>query len=80
MTILVLAAVAAPLALAALFTAVASRQIERRNGRDEAVLRTLYWRGNLQSGVILQLSPEMGIDFGYETFDDAWHLAIVANW
>lgn len=56
------------------------RQIERRNGRDEAVLRTLYWRGNLQSGVILQLSPEMGIDFGYETFDDAWHLAIVANW
>lgn len=56
------------------------RSIERRNGRDEAVLRTLYWRGNVQSGVILQFSPEFGIDFGYETFDDSWHLAIVGSW
>lgn len=56
------------------------RSIERRNGRDEAVLRTLFWRGNVQSGVLLQLSPEFGIDFGYETFDDSWHLAVVGSW
>lgn len=56
------------------------RRIENRDGRDTAILTTLYWEGNVQSGVIWMLSPSSGLDFGYETFDQSWHLAVVANW
>lgn len=56
------------------------REIEVRDGRDTAILRTVYWEGNLQSGVLWTPTREFGLDFGYETFDDSWHLAIVANW
>ena len=56
------------------------RQIETRDGRETAILRTLYWEGNLQSGVLWTPRPDFGLDFGYETFDDSWHLAFVANW
>ena len=55
------------------------RSIETRDGRESAILRTLYWQGNLQSGVIWMFDPNGGLDFGYETFDESWHLAVVAN-
>jgi hypothetical protein len=56
------------------------RRIESRDGRDSAVLRTLYWDANLQTGVLWLLSGDVGFDFGYETFDQSWHLAFVENW
>jgi len=55
------------------------RRIEKRGGRDSAVLRTLYWQENLQTGVIWLIDAGVGVDFGYETFDDSWHLAVVSN-
>lgn len=55
------------------------RRIEDRDGRDKAVLTTVYWEGNLQSGVILMFDQNGGLDFGYETFDESWHLAVVFN-
>jgi len=56
------------------------RSIRQENGRDHAILRTLYWGGNLQSGVLWTLAPDFGLDFGYDTFDDSWRLAFVARW
>jgi len=55
------------------------RQIERRDGLDSAVLRTVYWRENLQTGILWLPDHQVGVDFGYETFDDSWHLAVVSN-
>jgi hypothetical protein len=55
------------------------RRIERRNGEDSAVLRTLFWSENLQSGILWTPSADFGIDFGYETFDESWHLAFVSS-
>ena len=55
------------------------RSIETRDGRETAILTTLYWEGNLQSGVIWMFDRNGGLDFGYETFDESWHLAVVAN-
>jgi len=55
------------------------RRIETRNGTDSAVLRTLYWRENLQSGILWTPSDNFGIDFGHETFDDSWHLAFTMS-
>jgi len=56
------------------------RSIRNENGRDRAILRTIYWGGNLQSGVLWTLSPDFGLDVGYDTFDDSWRLAFVARW
>jgi|FLOH01.1.fsa_nt_gi hypothetical protein len=55
------------------------RRIETRNGEDTAVLRTLYWGENLQSGILWTPNADSGIDFGYETFDDSWHLAFTMS-
>jgi hypothetical protein len=55
------------------------RRIESRGDRDSAVLRTLYWKENFQSGVLWMIDDGVGVDFGYETFDDSWHLAVVSN-
>ncbi|MCP4093594.1 MAG: hypothetical protein GY747_09100 [Planctomycetes bacterium] len=55
------------------------RQIRRRGNRDRAVLRTLYWQENFQTGVIWMIDNQIGVDFGYETFDESWHLAVVSN-
>ncbi len=54
------------------------RRVEQRNGADVAILRTIYWQGNAQTGFLWSLSNSFGLDFGYETFDDSWHLAFVS--
>lgn len=56
------------------------RSVQRRGGRDVAVLGTVYWGGNLQSGVLWTPRPDFGLDFGYDTFDDSWRLAMVFRW
>ncbi|MDA0667629.1 MAG: hypothetical protein O3A95_06225 [Planctomycetota bacterium] len=56
-----------------------NRSIEDRNGRASAILTTVFWQGNLQSGAIWMFDPNGGLDFGYETFDESWHLAVVFN-
>ncbi|MHC4838968.1 MAG: hypothetical protein ACYTF3_12400 [Planctomycetota bacterium] len=56
------------------------RENEVRDGRDVAILGTLYWGGNIQSGILWTPTPELGVDFGYDTFDDSWRLALVARW
>lgn len=56
------------------------RSIENRGGRDVAILGTVYWGGNLQSGVLWTPSPDLGLDFGYDTFDDSWRIAMVFRW
>ena len=55
------------------------RRIETRGTRESAILTTVYWEANLQSGAIWMFDPNGGIDFGYETFDDSWHLAVVTT-
>jgi len=55
------------------------RRVENIQGEDTVKLRTLYWQENLQTGVLWTPSPAFGIDFGYETFDESWHLAFVAE-
>jgi hypothetical protein len=56
------------------------RENEVRDGRDVAILGTLYWGGNIQSGILWTPTPELGVDFGYDTFDDSCRLALVARW
>ena len=56
------------------------RENEVRDGRDVAILGTLFWGGNIQSGILWTPTPELGVDFGYDTFDDSWRLALVARW